>query len=119
MWLLVLGGAYPIVRYSILLTFHYRMVIGNLLIVVFLSLKNSPVFILIASSYERLNVLHRIAGYTTLLFAMVHASTYTAVFGAQNFLERLLEKEEIFGMVALSSFIALSFAGAVLRAWWY
>ncbi|WXC57469.1 hypothetical protein SNK03_003379 [Fusarium graminearum] len=95
------------------------MVIGNLLIVVLLSLKNSPVFILIASSYERLNVLHRIAGYTTLLFAMVHASTYTAVFGAQNFLERLLEKEEIFGMVALSSFIALSFAGAVLRAWWY
>jgi predicted ferric reductase len=41
------------------------------------------------------------------------------VFGAQNFLGRLLVKEEIFGMVALGSFITLAFAGAVLRAWWY
>ncbi|KAG8677100.1 hypothetical protein FPOAC2_03216 [Fusarium poae] len=95
------------------------MAIANMLIVILLSLKNTPVAILIASSYERLNILHRVAGYTTLIFAMVHASTYTAVFGAQNFLQRLLAKEEIFGMVALGSFITLSFAGAVLRAWWY
>ncbi|GKU01628.1 ferric reductase transmembrane component [Fusarium langsethiae] len=95
------------------------MAIANLLIVIVLSLKNTPIVILIASSYERLNILHRIVGYTTLIFAMVHAGTYTAVFGSQNFLERLLVKEEIFGMVALGSFITLSFAGAVLRAWWY
>ncbi|CEI66928.1 hypothetical protein FVEN_g8575 [Fusarium venenatum] len=95
------------------------MAIANLLIVILFSLKNTPVAILLASSYERLNVLHRIAGYTTLVFATVHASTYTAVFGAQNFLQHLLVKEEIFGMVALGSFITLSFAGAVLRVWWY
>ncbi|RGP72302.1 hypothetical protein FSPOR_2809 [Fusarium sporotrichioides] len=95
------------------------MAIANLLIVIVLSLKNTPIIILIAPSYERLNILHRIAGYTTLIFAMVHASTYTAVFGSQNFLKRLLVKEEILGMVALGSFITLSFAGAVLRAWWY
>ncbi|RGP79151.1 hypothetical protein FLONG3_2722 [Fusarium longipes] len=95
------------------------MAIFNLLIVVLLSLKNTPVVLLMASSYERLHILHRIAGYTTLTFAMVHSSTYTAVFGSQNFLEHLLVKEEIFGMVAMGSFTALAFAGAVLRAWWY
>lgn len=95
------------------------MAIANLLIVVLLSLKNTPVVILMASSYERLNILHRIAGYTTLIFVIIHACTYAAVFGAQDFLERLLVKEEIFGMVALGSFIALAFAGAVLRMWWY
>ncbi|KAF4995577.1 hypothetical protein FGRMN_5030 [Fusarium graminum] len=95
------------------------LAIANLLIVVPLSLKNSPGFTLMASSYERLNILHRMAGYTTLIFAVVHSCTYTVVFARQNFLQRLLVREEIFGMVAMSSFIALSFAGCVLRTWWY
>ncbi|KAJ4125037.1 hypothetical protein NW768_009378 [Fusarium equiseti] len=95
------------------------MAIGNLLIVVLLSLKNTPVVILLNSSYEHLNILHRLAGYTTLVFSIVHACSYAAVFGAQDLLERLLVKEEVFGMIALGSFIILASAGAVLRAWWY
>ncbi|KAG9502828.1 hypothetical protein J7337_005662 [Fusarium musae] len=95
------------------------MAIANLLIVVLLSLKNTPVVMFMASSYERLNILHRITGYTTLIFAIVHSCSYAAVFGAQNFLQRLLAREEIFGMVAMGSFLVLGFAGAVLRTWWY
>ncbi|KAM0078830.1 hypothetical protein ACKRZS_008695 [Fusarium odoratissimum] len=95
------------------------MAIANLLIVVLLSLKNTPIVIFMTSSYERLNILHRITGYTTLIFAIVHSCSYAAVFGAQNFLQRLLAREEIFGMVAMGSFLILGFAGAVLRTWWY
>ncbi|KAF5575218.1 ferric-chelate reductase [Fusarium pseudocircinatum] len=95
------------------------MAIANLLIVVLLSLKNTPVVIFMTSSHERLNILHRITGYTTLIFAIVHSCNYAAVFGAQNFLQRLLAREEIFGMVAMGSFLVLGFAGAVLRTWWY
>ncbi|KAF5023840.1 hypothetical protein F66182_4098 [Fusarium sp. NRRL 66182] len=95
------------------------MAVANLLIVVLLSLKNTPVAVLTASSYERLNILHRIAGYTTLTFALVHSCSYAAVFGKQNFLQRLLVREEIFGMVAMLSFLALALAGAFLRTWWY
>ncbi|KAF9765142.1 hypothetical protein IL306_002618 [Fusarium sp. DS 682] len=95
------------------------MAIANLLVVVLLSLKNTPVVMFMTSSYERLNIIHRIAGYTTLVFAIVHSCSYTAVFGAQDFLKRLLAKEEIFGMVAMGSFLVLGFAGAVLRTWWY
>ncbi|KAF4342389.1 ferric reductase transmembrane component [Fusarium beomiforme] len=95
------------------------MAIANILIVVLLAIKNTPVVIFMTSSYERLNVLHRIAGYTTLIFAIVHSCSYAAVFEAQYFLQRLLVKEEIFGMVAMGSFLVLSFAGAVLRSWWY
>ncbi|KAL5623150.1 hypothetical protein FOBRF1_002400 [Fusarium oxysporum] len=95
------------------------MAIANLLIVVLLSLKNTPIVIFMTSSYERLNILHRITGYTTLIFAIVHSCSYAAVFGAQNFLQRLLAREEIFGMVAMGSFLVLGFAGAVLRTWWY
>lgn len=38
---------------------------------VFLALKNTPLAILTAYSYERLNSLHQIAGYTTLLYTIL------------------------------------------------
>lgn len=95
------------------------MGIANLLIVIFLSLKNTPLAILTASSYERLNILHRVAGYTTLVFVIVHSCAYAAMFGMQGSIKRLTERDEIFGMVATGAFLVLSIAGAVIRSWWY
>ncbi|KAH7266621.1 ferric reductase NAD binding domain-containing protein [Fusarium solani] len=95
------------------------MGIANLLIAIFLSLKNTPLAILTASSYERLNILHRVAGYTTLIFVIVHSCAYAAMFGQQGLIKRLTERNEIFGMVATGSLLVLSIAGAVLRSWWY
>lgn len=101
------------------LTNRRRMGIANLLITIFLSLKNTPLAILTASSYERLNILHRVAGYTTLIFIIVHSCAYAAMFGMQGLIKRLTERDEIFGMVATGSFLVLSIAGAFLRSWWY
>ncbi|KAI8957388.1 ferric reductase NAD binding domain-containing protein [Daldinia sp. FL1419] len=56
------------------------MASGNMVLVVFLALKNTPLAILTAYSYERLNILHQIAGYTTLIYTILHACIYTAYF---------------------------------------
>ncbi|KAI1465918.1 ferric reductase NAD binding domain-containing protein [Daldinia caldariorum] len=56
------------------------MATGNMVLVVFLALKNTPLAIFTAYSYERLNVLHQTAGYTTLLYTILHAAIYTAYF---------------------------------------
>ncbi|KAF7561286.1 hypothetical protein G7046_g2853 [Stylonectria norvegica] len=95
------------------------MAIGNLLIVVFLALKNTPLAFLTAWSYERLNVLHRVSGYTTICFVIVHASSYSSYFATQHRLSRLTEIDEVYGMVAGVSFLILGIAGGLIRRWWY
>ncbi|KAI2777413.1 ferric reductase NAD binding domain-containing protein [Daldinia loculata] len=56
------------------------MASGNMVLVVFLALKNTPLAIFTAYSYERLNGLHQIAGYTTLVYTILHGCIYTAYF---------------------------------------
>lgn len=55
----------------------------------------------------------------TIIFIILHASLYTANFTSQGRPERLLETEEIYGMVAGLSFLFVGFAGMVVRRWWY
>ncbi|KAH6899786.1 ferric reductase NAD binding domain-containing protein [Thelonectria olida] len=95
------------------------MTMANTLIVILLSLKNTPLAVLSEWSYERLNIFHRISGFATVVFVIVHACSYTAVFGNQNFLVRLTEPAEIYGIVAGLCFLFLGVTGAVVRKWWY
>lgn len=94
------------------------MAIGNFVLVVLLSLKNTPLAFF-SWSYERLNILHRYAGWVTVIQVLVHLSTYCAYFVADGRPTRLLEREEIYGMVAGCSFFFLAFSGIVIRPWWY
>lgn len=91
----------------------------NLVIVVFLSLKNTPLAILTASSYERLNIFHRLSGYVTIGFVILHACTYATLFTGQGMGARLIQGDEIYGIVGAASFLILGFAGAIIRSWWY
>ncbi|KAH7149701.1 ferric reductase NAD binding domain-containing protein [Dactylonectria estremocensis] len=95
------------------------MAIANTLIVVVFSLKNTPFAVFTAWSHERLNILHRVAGFTTVAFVIVHGCSYAAVFGLQGRLSRLTEIKEIFGLIAGFSFLCVGFAGAVVRNWLY
>ena len=45
----------------------------NLALVVFLGLKNTPLSPLAGKSYDSINVLHRVCGYTTILYMVLHA----------------------------------------------
>ncbi|KAI1337517.1 ferric reductase NAD binding domain-containing protein [Xylariaceae sp. FL0016] len=56
------------------------MATANMLIVTFLSLKNTPLALLTEYSYEQLNCLHRVAGYVTLVQTILHGSIYSARF---------------------------------------
>lgn len=87
--------------------------------VVFLALKNTPLAFLTSWSYERLNVLHQVSGYMTLIHVILHVSLYCSYFIQAGRPSRLLYTDEIFGMVAGLCFLGLAFSGAVVRRWWY
>ncbi|KAI9167545.1 S-adenosylmethionine mitochondrial carrier protein [Paramyrothecium foliicola] len=95
------------------------MAVSNMVVVFFLALKNTPLAAMTPWSYERLNVLHQISGYTTVAFVILHAATYSSYFVNDGRSTRLLARDEIYGMVAGVSFLMLGFVGAVVRRWSY
>lgn len=95
------------------------MASANFLLVIVLSLKNTPLGFLIGLSHERLNFFHRIAGFTTLVFVIIHGCAYTSYFASLGRLNRLTEHDEIFGTVAGFAFLMMAISGAIVRRWWY
>ncbi|GFP56418.1 ferric/cupric reductase transmembrane component 1 [Trichoderma asperellum] len=95
------------------------MALANLVVLIFLALKNTPLAFLTAWSYERLNILHQIAGYMCISFVIIHASCYTTYFKNMGRISILREESVIYGEIAGLSFVIVGFAGAVIRRWWY
>ncbi|KAI1130100.1 ferric reductase NAD binding domain-containing protein [Nemania abortiva] len=91
------------------------MAVGNLAFVVFLALKNTPLAILTIYSYERLNSLHQIAGYTTLLYTILHAALYTYYFMSSGRIHILQEDVVTAGIVLGFAMFFTVFAGLTLR----
>lgn len=96
-----------------------RMVVCNFCVVVFLALKNTPLAVLTAYSYERINILHQIAGTTTFVYLILHASMYADYFISAGQIAVLRSDTVVAGMVAGFAFLGLWFSGAILRRWWY
>lgn len=109
----------PCILHMYELSRNRRVAVANTVLVVFLALKNTPFAFLAARSYERLNILHQVAGYTTVTFVIAHASTYSSFFVGEGRPERLTQREEIFGMIAGFAFLVLGLSGAIVRNWWY
>ncbi|GAP89512.1 putative ferric reductase like transmembrane component protein [Rosellinia necatrix] len=95
------------------------MATGNLAFVVFLALKNTPLAILTAYSYERLNSLHQIAGYTTLLYTILHAAIYTYYFMSSGRTHILQEDIVTAGIVLGFAMFFTVLAGMTLRRFKY
>jgi predicted ferric reductase len=95
------------------------MAVANLVLVVFLSLKNTPLSFLTPWSYERLNVIHQIVGYTLMITVIIHGCSYASYFGMTDNLVRLRVKEEIFGIIAGFSMLSMVVAAAIVRRFWY
>ncbi|KAL6799172.1 ferric reductase NAD binding domain-containing protein [Trichoderma sp. SZMC 28013] len=95
------------------------MAVANLVVLIFLALKNTPLAFLTAWSYERLNILHQIAGSTCIIFVIIHASCYSSYFGFAGRISVLREESVIYGEIAGASFFIVGFAGVVIRRWWY
>ncbi|KAI0407718.1 ferric reductase NAD binding domain-containing protein [Xylaria palmicola] len=88
---------------------------GNLALVVFLALKNTPLAVLTAYSYERLNNLHQIAGYATLLYAILHGALYTYYFMHTGKIYVLHEDIVTAGIILGFAMFFTVFAGMILR----
>lgn len=95
------------------------MAVANLVVVIFLALKNTPLAFLTAWSYERLNILHQIAGSMCIIFVIIHASCYSSYFALAGEISVLRAENVIYGEIAGMSFFLLGFAGVVVRRWWY
>lgn len=95
------------------------MLAANFVLVVFLALKNTPLAVLSAYSYERLNGLHQIAGFTTFAYLVLHASMYTDVFLGMGLADFFQESEMVAGITAAFGFLLVVFSGAVIRFIWY
>jgi predicted ferric reductase len=89
------------------------------LFVIFFALKNTPLAFLTAWSYERLNCLHRIAGYTAVAHAIIHTGFYAYYFCTHDMCNRLVALTGIFGTVAGLAWVLMALTAMVLRRWWY
>ncbi|KAK3503495.1 ferric reductase NAD binding domain-containing protein [Neurospora crassa] len=92
------------------------LALSNLGLVVFLALKNTPLAFLTAYSYERLNCLHRIAGYTMFIWMVLHASLYTTYFSEAGIIvTKFQDRSEIAAIVAGFSFLTVVLSATILR----
>lgn len=103
-----------------LTTVPLRLALANMALLIFLALKNTPLAFITAYSYERLNCLHQIAGYTMFVEMLLHASMYTAFFNQQGRLVTIFAEEENYaGIVAGFGFLSVVFVAVFLRSVWY
>ncbi|RDW91122.1 hypothetical protein BP5796_02287 [Coleophoma crateriformis] len=88
---------------------------ANLVLITFLALKNTPLAFLTAYSYERLNVLHRIAGYGTVFWSVLHAVVYIDAWAKSDSLDELLYKVQIMGEVAGFAMLIIVASSLLIR----
>ena len=97
-----------------------RIALVNMALVIFLALKNTPLAFLTAYSYERLNCLHQVAGYTMFVAMILHAALYTAFFNSQGrLLSIYAERGQIAAIVSGFAFLSVVFSAVFLRRIWY
>jgi len=90
------------------------MALLNMSFITLLSLKNTPLAYLTAYSYERLNALHQVGGYTTMIYVFIHMIVFVRYFRGPK-LYVILEHENIYGMVAGASMFVTVMAAITLR----
>jgi predicted ferric reductase len=91
------------------------MALTNIAFITFLALKNTPLAFLTAYSYERLNVLHQIGGYTTVTFVFLHLTLVSKAFMKLRSPAILLQDEQIHGIIAASAILITLIAAVVIR----
>jgi predicted ferric reductase len=73
---------------------------SNIALLAFLGMKNTPLAFLTAYSYERINTLHQLAGYTTVTCMLVHVIIELAVFSQGGTLSTFTEQTNFCGIIA-------------------
>lgn len=77
-----------------------RIAVANLVLLVFLALKNTPLAPLTANSYEKLRPLHKVAGYTCIFTSCLHGIVYLAAWSESGELDSMQEVKNFAGAIA-------------------
>lgn len=83
------------------------MAAANIVLAVFLGLRNTPLRPLTAHAYGQVNVLHRIVGYTAVTQVALHGVFYMMRFGSQNRWHVFLNRPNLEGLVAGGGMLVL------------
>ncbi|KAJ5770256.1 uncharacterized protein N7511_002307 [Penicillium nucicola] len=81
--------------------------IANLVLLVFLALKNTPLAPLAATSYEKLRPLHKVAGYTCIFTSCVHAAVYLSAWSLKGNLGDMAEAANFSGAIAGTAMVII------------
>ena len=92
-----------------------RMALTNIAFITLLALKNTPLAFLTSYSYERLNPLHQIGGYTTVTYVFLHLTLLCRAFTEMKDSSILLEENQIHGMIAGSGMFVTLIAAVIIR----
>ncbi|KAJ5776867.1 hypothetical protein N7520_000113 [Penicillium odoratum] len=84
--------------------------IANLVLLVFLALKNTPLAPLTAKSYEKLRPLHKVAGYTCIVTSLLHAIVYLAEWSVTGDLANMQERKNFSGAIAGTAMVIIGFS---------
>lgn len=83
---------------------------ANLVLLVFLALKNTPLAPLTATSYEKLRPLHKVAGYTCIFTSVLHGIVYLSAWSQSGSLSKLEEVENFAGPIAGFAMVIIGFS---------
>jgi predicted ferric reductase len=96
------------------------MAIANVALITFLALKNTPLAILTAYSYEQLNPLHQVGGYTTMIYSFLHALMQCVQWATKmHRSKQLLMVEQIHGITAASALLVMLIFAILIRGMRY
>jgi hypothetical protein len=107
-------GAYPLPSLNCR-AYDVRMALSNIAFITFLALKNTPLAFLTAYSHERLNQLHQIGGYTTIVYVITHLSVIVKAFVKNGGSSTILQMGNIHGMIAACALFVTLIAAVIIR----
>lgn len=83
---------------------------ANLVLLVFLALKNTPLAPLTATSYEKLRPLHKVAGYTCIFTSVLHGVVYLSALSESGHLAIMKETNNFAGPIAGTAMVIIGFS---------
>lgn len=83
---------------------------ANLVLLVFLALRNTPLAPLSGYSYDKIRPLHKVAGYTCILSSVLHGIVYLVAWAEIDHLGELRETENLVGPIAGLAMVIIAFS---------
>ena len=87
-----------------------RVAVANLVLLVFLALRNTPLAPLSGYSYDKIRPLHKVAGYTCIFSSVLHGIVYLVAWAEIDHLAELRETENLAGPIAGLAMLIIAFS---------